>query len=267
MVSYESVRLAQEEILLERALGPAWTIEVHDSVTSTMDAARAVLRQAASEAPLLVLAHEQRAGRGRQGRVWESPSGGLYATWAFRSDDEKRDFSGFSLAAGVAVAKALGLSRDRLQLKWPNDLIAAGGRKLGGILIEILRGEHGATVLAGIGINLFRAGLARDDAIALDEIAERQVSAPELAGCLSDALHECFRCFLDRGFAAFIDEWMAQAAHLGAHMAVDVGERTIEGVCMGVNEDGALLLRTGAGIVPVIAGHVTRTQDRLTESE
>ena len=111
-----------------------------EEVSSTQDLARARL----DSLPVVVAARRQTAGRGRSGAVWDNASRALAVSVAFRApDDDQRPFS---LMAGVAAARAMG----GLALKWPNDLMTAGG-KAGGILVE----RSSGVAVVGMGVNLW----------------------------------------------------------------------------------------------------------------
>lgn len=136
---------------------PSGTGPLHalGSVDSTQD--EASRRLAAGErAPFTVTARAQRAGRGRLGRAFASPDGAsLSLTHVHRTALAPDRRGWFALAAGLAALAAiedvLGAEGERLGLKWPNDLVTADGRKLGGILLEARGADH---VLLGVGLNL-----------------------------------------------------------------------------------------------------------------
>jgi BirA family biotin operon repressor/biotin-[acetyl-CoA-carboxylase] ligase len=107
--------------------------------------------------PTFCLAEQQSAGKGRLGRVWHSPYGrNIYLSCRWELPCEVSKLSGLSLVVGLAVVRALNylLPQERFQLKWPND-IWHKGKKLGGILIEMLAEAHAnAVVIIGIGLNV-----------------------------------------------------------------------------------------------------------------
>ncbi|MGE0193511.1 MAG: biotin--[acetyl-CoA-carboxylase] ligase [Planctomycetota bacterium] len=132
-----------------------WCVEHQPVVTSTHDIAAARLRAGASP-PLVVVADEQTAGRGREGRRFHSPPGGLYASLLVAASPLVEP-APLVAAAAVAVAEALeALGARDVEIKWPND-VWIGGRKVSGILLE--RVEGGERALVGIGINLARVPL------------------------------------------------------------------------------------------------------------
>ena len=121
------------------------------SIGSTSDRLKALARGGAPEWTV-VLADVQTGGRGREGRTWVSPPGGLYLSVLLRPRFEKVGL--LPLAAGVAVAEAAGELGVRTELKWPNDVLASG-RKLAGILSEAASGPAGVEWVAlGIGVNV-----------------------------------------------------------------------------------------------------------------
>jgi BirA family biotin operon repressor/biotin-[acetyl-CoA-carboxylase] ligase len=131
------------------------TVEWHDVLPSTMDLAHARAAEGAVHGAA-VAARVQTAGRGRRGRTWHSPAGGLWLSVVCRPSDPG-GVEHLSLRVGLAVAQAIErLFPDlpRLTVKWPNDILL-GGRKLAGILCEA-RWEGGAPawVIAAVGLNV-----------------------------------------------------------------------------------------------------------------
>lgn len=239
-------------------------LELHEELASTSDRLLA-----AAEPPFggfdACVAEFQTAGRGRRGRRWTAPFGSglcLSVGWCYRESPATP--GALSLAAGVAVLRALRqLGFDRLALKWPNDIVQ-DDRKLGGILID-LRGEAAgpAQVVVGVGINLrlpqaacaaLRAeGVDATDLAALGEPPPRNAVAAALIGELVFALEE----FGARGMAAFADEWRAADALAGRTVRVLQAGQAQDGVARGVDPDGALVLDVGGARRRVVSGEVS----------
>ena len=136
-----------------RARGLDWPspIEHHARLGSTSDRLKEKAREGAPEWAA-VLADEQTGGRGRHGRAWASPPGGLYLSVLLRPRFAPASL--IPLAAGVAVVEALGERGVTAELKWPNDVLA-GGRKIAGILAEASSSSSGLEwVVLGLGVNL-----------------------------------------------------------------------------------------------------------------
>jgi BirA family biotin operon repressor/biotin-[acetyl-CoA-carboxylase] ligase len=224
-------------------------VEWPASLVSTSDRLKVLARGGAPEWTA-VLADEQTGGRGREGRTWASPPGGLYLSVLLRPRFAQVGL--LPLAAGVAVAEAASEMGVATELKWPNDVLASG-RKLAGILAEAASGPSGVEwVVLGLGVNvsLDRSSVPAEIAEALTSLAAegaRPRPVPEVAAsvlaCLA-ARYDALRS--DAG--AVLSAWRARAAPWEGRV-VDV--RTADGVVRGrmreVDEDGALVLELEAG--------------------
>jgi BirA family transcriptional regulator, biotin operon repressor / biotin---[acetyl-CoA-carboxylase] ligase len=224
--------------------------------------AEAMRRAAEGEqGPLWIVAARQSAGRGRQGRHWESRAGNLYATLLVSLPVRADIAAQTSFVAALAVFDvAAGVLADpgKLALKWPNDVLLDGA-KLSGVLIETVAQDQGRTTVAiGIGINLAHApehtrygatSLAAHDAhVAPDDAFER----------LAAAMAARLAAWNDgRGFAVVRHDWTARAAGLGRVASVTMGERTVTGEFTGLASDGALLLSEGGRQHAIHAGEVS----------
>jgi BirA family biotin operon repressor/biotin-[acetyl-CoA-carboxylase] ligase len=215
-----------------------------------------------------VLAEYQTGGRGRNGRKWLSPFGSglcLSVSWLFPVMPPS--LPALSLAAGVAVNRALaGVNPAGLGLKWPNDIVAAGG-KLGGLLVDV-QGESGGPirVIVGVGINIDlppRLSGELSGADGLPPVGLRQltpdneVSRNAMAAEIIGKLHAMLREFSESGFAGFVDEWRAYDCMQGKQVTVHIGQRAHTGRATGISEDGALLLDEQGEIRRVVSGEVT----------
>jgi BirA family biotin operon repressor/biotin-[acetyl-CoA-carboxylase] ligase len=254
-----------DPLRMESLLGPArgrFTFETlaECGSTSTLLAERA--RQGAP-AGLLLVADRQTAGRGRRGRNWlSSPETGLTFSVLWRFVGGVSRLAGLSLAVGIAVARALESSGVRgVGLKWPNDILLEGD-KLGGILVE-LESEPGAMLaVIGIGLNL-QLPPAGEEAFLQRPAALAQALSPLpdrhqiLAQVLID-LAEVLDRFAEGGFSVLRSEWQAHHSWQDRQVRLVDGSRLDrEGICLGADEDGALLLRTPAGIERCLSGDLS----------
>lgn len=217
----------------------------------------------------VAVAEYQTGGRGRRGRRWLSPLGHgicLSVSWCFEL--APRDLPALSLVAGVAVASALASQGvEGVQLKWPNDIVASGG-KLGGILVEVA-GEPGGTLRAIIGIGLNVRSVAalaaelKDEggtlpALALDDLlAGRRLPRNGLVAALLNALQASLHRFGQGGSGSFLAEWRQRDCLAGQLVVVTRGPESFTGTACGLADDGALLVNRAGTIVPVVAGDVT----------
>ena len=221
------------------------------SETGSTNADLLARAQAGASEGLWLRAERQSGGRGRLGRVWSSPTGNLYASTIVRPLAGDPLPATLALLAGVALEEVASAyaGAGRLQLKWPNDLMASGA-KLAGILLEAASGA----IVIGIGVNLAHhpENLERPTT----SLAALGAGAPDPASFLTD-LAEAFARWLARwrgeGVAPVRARWLQRAHPIGS--ALQTGEG--EGLFEGLDQDGALLLRRADGsIVTVRAGDV-----------
>jgi len=264
-------RLAERLDLLDRsALAarleksvPGIHVEVLDECLSTNTD---LVERAARGAPngLVVACEHQSAGRGRRGNSWVSAVGGSVAfSMLWRFPRGAGGLAGLSLAAAVGVSRALErLGIEGVRVKWPNDLYC-GGRKLGGILIEISGDVLGpSAAVVGVGINvrldeLMRKRIGR----AATDIASRVAQVPSrtvLLASLLECLAAVFAQFSREGFAPFREEWLRRHAWPGRRVALSFSDRRVaEGKIVGVAEDGALMLASSRGIERFHSGELS----------
>jgi BirA family biotin operon repressor/biotin-[acetyl-CoA-carboxylase] ligase len=217
---------------------------------------------AALRGPVLRIAEEQTAGRGRAGRPWLSARGASLTfslAWPFRSPLHR--MVGLPLAVGVAIAETLGQLGVPVQLKWPNDVLKDGA-KLAGILVETQAAADGTLwAVTGCGLNLLlpdalEAAIGRSDISSAPWLARMDRNA--LMGQLLSRLAAVLAEFDDVGFAAFAERWNALQAWRGQPVNIlDHGNVLQQGLAAGVDEQGRLLLDTPAGRVAVLSGDVS----------
>ncbi|MGC1954214.1 MAG: bifunctional biotin--[acetyl-CoA-carboxylase] ligase/biotin operon repressor BirA [Gammaproteobacteria bacterium] len=208
-------------------------------------------------------AEYQSAGRGRQGRPWISPFGtNVYVSVLRRFDVGAEALQGLSLAAGVAVARALSsLGVSELKLKWPNDLVWRE-RKLGGLLVETAGEPAGPWhVVVGVGLNLSlpeaSARLIDQPWVDLKTVAPGQIGRNRVAGRLLLHLLTGLEEFSRHGFAAFRQEWERYDLVRDRLVSVSGVGSVTHGRACGVDHTGALLLSVAGQIRRVLSGDVS----------
>ena len=217
----------------------------------------------------VALADYQTEGRGRLDRTWQSPpSSGLCLSMAYTFSKVPTKLPGLTLALGIGVVEALQrLGITDINIKWPNDIMARGG-KLGGILTETRNNAgDGVTVVAGVGLNVDLADSlqALEDAGFKNGIADlRQCtgslpSREKLSVAVIESLFDCMLRFESDGFAPFHDDWRTYDWLFGRHIRVEMPEGGQSGIADGVDDDGALIIRTDNDRRRVITGSVTLT--------
>ncbi len=218
-----------------------------------------LMRRAEGHAPsgTVVAAERQSAGRGRMGRHWfATPDASLTFSllWRFAPGTQPH---GLSLAVGVALAEALEAAGvDGIALKWPNDLLK-DGRKLAGVLIELVPGAPYAAVI-GIGINMNLPDTLPEDVRNIAAALDDERSRNELLANLLAALHRVLTEFGAGGFVALRSRWIARCAHIGAPVNIlSEFAPPLAGRCIGIDGDGALLVETAVGVQRILSGEVS----------
>jgi len=227
-----------------------------DCLDSTNQEARR--RAAAGESgPLWICAQRQTAGRGRRGRDWVSPAGNLAATLLLRPQAPANDLAQLSFVAALATADTICryAPSERIELKWPNDVLA-GGEKIAGILLESASSGHAAVswLSIGVGINLaYHPDGTEFPATSLAALGVAVPPASAVLRCLAEAWAKWYEIWRGRGFADIRDAWLARAAGLGRRIRARLQNEEKTGVFEGIDLSGALLLRESHDAVRSIA--------------
>lgn len=242
-------------------------VEFHATIGSTNDRVRELLAAGADEG-VAVVADFQRVGRGRLGRSWQSPPGhNLMVSVPVRLSLPAPVAWRLAAAAALAVRDAC-LRHAVLGVKWPNDLVAADGRKVAGLLVETtLRGEVVSSAVIGMGIN---ANWRRAEMPA--ELAGRATSLADLCGAPVDRVALLGRLLdaLDVRLVRVVRGESPIAAYRAASWLdgrvarVRIGAGVVDGRVAGIADDGALLVDTGGAITPVAYGEVEGVELRPT---
>lgn len=248
-----------DEARLKRHLGGAPVeVELAGAVDSTN--ARLAAHQPFPHRRALA-AEAQTAGRGRRGRGWQSPlGGGIYLSLAWRFECGLSGLSALSLVVGMTAAEAIReVTGVMAAVKWPNDLVFDGA-KLGGCLVEISGAAEGpCQAVAGIGLNTaVPAGSDIDQTyVSLAELTgsiERNRLTAELIANLADRLER----LESEGFEPFRERWKAHDALYGKPVQVLQADGSgWNGRAEGIDEHGALQVRTRQGLQSVNAGEVS----------
>ncbi len=244
-----------DRLLAESFLAAA---EYHPTLDSSQNRAQAAAA-AGARGPLLIVADRQTAGRGRGTNRWWTGPGSLAfsllfdpALWSLSTPAVPMR----SLAAGVAVVNAVtpALYPHHVGLHWPND-VYVGGRKLAGILIDLLAdGRH----ILGIGLNVNNSLAA-----APAEVRERATSMCDLTGMrhdrtglLVDILAELAAVFQQSAAQpeAFGTRFQDLCLQVGKPLVIHVHGAATAGHCLGIAADGALLLETERGLEKIYSG-------------
>ncbi|MEN3747012.1 biotin--[acetyl-CoA-carboxylase] ligase [Sphingomonas sp. HF-S3] len=213
--------------------------------TGSTNADLADLARAGAPEGVWLRAERQTAGKGRQGRAWESPPGNLFASTLIRLRPTDPSPATLALVAAVALEDAVRVFLSGgAMLKWPNDLLIDGA-KLSGILLE----RVGDAVIIGFGVNLAHhpEGLER----AVTSLSAHGIAAPDpqvFAETLAESLDRWVARWRGEGLAPVRERWLARAHPAGTALTARLADGdAIEGLFDGLDREGALILRLADG--------------------
>ena len=238
-------------------------LSFHKELNSTNDTARELASKGAKEG-FAVVADSQTKGKGRLGRSWESPAGvNIYTSIVLRPSIMPLFAPQLTLVSAVAVAEAISkYSQKTPEVKWPNDILI-NSKKVAGILTEMnSETDRINFVIIGIGVNInmtrkmFPEEL-RPMATSLKEEIGKEISRIDFIQTLYLNLETWYKRYLKHGFEPICKAWTGYFNMAGKVVKVRQMDKAIEGVAMGIDDNGALLLREKNGnITRIISGDV-----------
>jgi BirA family biotin operon repressor/biotin-[acetyl-CoA-carboxylase] ligase len=252
--SAEDLRRVERTTFVQR-------IEFHEQLDSTNDLALVLAGNDDIELPLVVLAERQMAGRGRGANSWWATTGALTFSVVVETYDEQLPQSCWprvSLSVGLAVCEALAelVPSADLSLKWPNDVFL-DGRKLCGVLVEVPNGRSDRLVI-GIGINVNNSFEAAPDELKAfaTSLYDSTRESQELPSVLSGVLrHLQQRLNSVREHEAELTQaWRERCLLSNSVVRLRMGDQIVEGRCLGIDEDGALMIENEDGHSRHLAG-------------
>jgi BirA family biotin operon repressor/biotin-[acetyl-CoA-carboxylase] ligase len=224
-------------------------------VRSTNDWAKKLAELGANEGTVTI-AETQTSGRGRIGRTWISPIGGLYFSVILRPKLKPAETIKLVFVASLAIVDALKqLHGLKAKTKWPNDVLI-DGRKVCGILSEMkTNGEQVKYAVLGIGINAnfdvekVLPEQLRENATSLAKELGTKVDLNELLKATLEKLESVYDLFLEKGFAPVLSKWKQSASFLGKQVEVRNEDEKLRGSAVDVDESGSLILRLNDGVM------------------
>ncbi|MDW7775926.1 MAG: biotin--[acetyl-CoA-carboxylase] ligase [Methanosarcinales archaeon] len=200
----------------------------------------------------IILAERQSEGRGRMGKEWYSPQGGIWLSIILKPDISPEHIYRLTLVAGVAVVETLVDMGIAAQIKWPNDILI-NEKKVCGILTEV-DAEMDAVnfVIVGIGIN---ANIELDmlpplfgvHSTSLKSAAGSAINRVELVQRLLERFEQDYGTFMSGDFDSILKRWREHSATLNRRVRIVTRFRTIVGEAVGIDHDGALVVEMEDG--------------------
>lgn len=221
----------------------------YSQVVSTQDTARQIALDG-HPLPFAVIAETQSSGKGRRGKSWDSPSGGLWLTSALAVPSVETVLQSAMVAAHAVASAVLVETGIRTLVKWPNDLLIER-RKVCGILTETLVQTGSTTLLVGIGINV--NNLVSPDrlphATSLRAGLGHSIDVQHLCECVLNALEHDLNTLILLGFEMFSSWLDTNLALRNELVTVEFNDQQESGRVTGLSRTGALLLRNPEGLL------------------
>ena len=244
-------------------------VEVHPIIDSTnSELMRRIQAKTALESGTVIVAEMQQAGRGRRGRVWQSPFGAnLYYSYFWRLDDGLQAAMGVSIAVGLAVYDTIkALYNIELELKWPND-IYLNKQKLAGVLVELDGQPQGPCQLVlGIGINLqMPQSFSQHIDQAWTDLSQhtQQLDKNELVASLTYHLENRLDQYRKSGLQTMHEQWNSLNAFAGECVELNTGHRSWRGICEGIDPQGGIRIRQDGEVKSYYGGEISLRKAQL----
>ena len=231
--------------------------------TNTIAKEKALHRAEGINEGTLIIAERQSAGKGRLGREWFSPAGGIWFSIIIYPQLSPFYISRITLMTAVAAVKAIKIcTQIKSQIKWPNDILI-NEKKVCGILTEMSAELDIINwIVVGIGINAnidiqdFPKNI-QENTISLKETIGKEISRVKLAQTFLQEFEKYYEKLKRKEFPSILKEWKLYSHTLRKKIRVDTGERIITGEAMDINESGVLILKNEDGkLIEIISGTI-----------
>ena len=236
---------------ISTALSP-YSVSYHRTISSTNEFITNQINQLKKGD--LCLAEYQTAGRGRRGRQWLSPFAGQLIFSFYWTIDPKKALDGLSLVIGLAIAEAL-----NVKVKWPNDILLSG-RKLGGILVEIINHKNGQlNLVVGIGINV-KLPQSTEISQPYAQLTEQNpnIDRETILIKVIQRIYSRLAQFEEKGIdEEFMQQWINHNEFFGDEVNVFTEQGAISGIEQGIDKRGYLKVITDEGERYFNAGEVS----------
>ncbi len=242
-----------------------FNIQHFESLDSSNKEALRLAANGAKEG-LTIVAKQQTDGKGRLGRVWQTIDHALAMSVLLRPKIDTHKVAQLSLVAAVAAHHAIAMFAPQTRIKWPNDVLIEG-KKVCGILTEMQQGEHGLAVVVGLGINISEPKQGWDNNMrtpptSLNQHCQQNIDNNEVLQAILESLDIWYHSFIHQGFAPILEAWnKAHIAH-GETVSVYDGRSYIQGIALGLAEDGTLRLLVNGKEQRIIAGDVSLMESK-----
>ena len=214
----------------------------------------------------MIVASKQTGGKGRSGRKWISPKGGIWISIILQPKFDISITTLFPIASALALSKALEKTMSiSPELKWPNDL-TLNGKKIAGMLVDVsLESNQIENMVLGVGIN-FDIETKKVEKLLKDtpnfygvaslNEQKKKIKPVELVQAFLVELEKIYESLSSKQIKKIISEWTKRSSTIGKKIEMNTIDETIKGKAIKIDEDGALIVSTGDKLQKVIAGDI-----------
>ncbi|NMC76512.1 MAG: biotin--[acetyl-CoA-carboxylase] ligase [Candidatus Methanofastidiosa archaeon] len=250
-IQYELERLLDTKIIGKKIL-------FFKEVDSTNNRAKQIALEEKEGA--VVISEKQTSGRGRRGRKWESPEGGIAISFILKPNVSPERAPQMTLISSLALVETLNKIHNGLnaKIKWPNDILISG-KKISGILTELSADmEKINYVVVGVGVNLnSTVENLPENATSLKIETKEQVSIKQFLKSFFDHYDKLYLEYLNGGIDQIIERWKKNSDTIGKKVKIIGINETYEGLAKDIDENGALILKTNEKEIKVYSGDVS----------
>ena len=233
-------------------------------VFSTNSIAKFLANHSAEEGTVLI-SEIQTNARGRSGKKWEAPDGGVWMSLILRPNVPPARIGLITLATGVAIAKSVKSYGLDAKIKWPNDVLIHGD-KMSGVLTEVNATFNEIDwIVVGIGIdsNLKLEDFSEDVRVGTTTLTEElptQIDENELIAIFLNEFEKVYTLYKDGDVEAILNEWRALSDTIGKYVNItQTGGKVTQGYVVGINNEGSLIIERQDGVLEKIISGELRT--------
>jgi len=250
-IEFELERLLDTKIIGKKIL-------FFEEVDSTNNKAKQIALE--ENEGTVVISEMQTSGRGRRGREWYSPKGGIYVTFILKPNVSPEKASQLTLVSSLALVETLNAINNNLnaKIKWPNDVLVSG-KKISGILTELSADmEKINYIVIGVGINLnTEKEILPENGTSLKIEMKEEVSIKLFLKSFLEHYDLIYQEYLNGGIDQIIEKWKNNSDTLGKKVKIMGINETFEGLAKDIDENGALILETKEKEIKVYSGDVS----------
>lgn len=236
-----------------------------DSIDSTQNQALKMAQDVANDGTIIV-ASEQTGGKGRDGRKWMSPKGGIWISIILHPKFDISITTLFPIASSLALSLAIEkIFSIKPELKWPNDL-TINGKKVAGMLVDVsLESNRIENLVLGVGINFdvnvkqiekSLKGTPNFYGVASLSDQKQNIKPIQLVQTFLLELEKIYKALNERQIKKIISEWTSRSSTIGKNVELNTADSKIKGKAMKIDDDGALIVSENNKIHKVIAGDI-----------